>query len=142
MYNLLMEHFTYNQRVSLLLTGLAVVTGLLAALGFQFDETVGVILSYATGGLLVMAVVHHWRKPVRFALLAVVGFVGFFVFVVVHNLAYAAAEMTQAYPLVSGFFSVIDVVGFLIAIIVAPAAAAIGVVGTAVTWWLQRKEVE
>lgn len=139
MLDFLPERFTYNQRVSLLFLGTAAIAGVLAAvLGFLTGELVGVTLGYLTAGLLVMAVVHSWRSPRHFALLAIASVAAFFVFAVLHNLAYAAAELTRMYAVVSGFFSFLDVVFFLVAVLVAPAAAGIGLVSTAVTWARQR----
>jgi DMSO/TMAO reductase YedYZ heme-binding membrane subunit len=142
MFNLTSHRLTQQYRISLAFVAAAVLTGALTAVFWsRFEDSPGLILAYLTAGFLIMAFVHQWQKPGRFLILAVVSIVAFFVFVLLHNLAYAAAELTADYPFISGFFSVIDGLSFLLAVVVAPAAAGIGLVCAVITWWRQREKI-
>jgi hypothetical protein len=142
-----MSSFTYHRlshefRISLAFVAAAVLTGGLTAIFWsRLEDSPGVILAYLTVGFLIMAFVHHWQKPRRFILLALGSLIAFPVFVVLHNLAYAGAEITADTPLLSGLFGVIDVLSFLLAVIVAPVAAGIGLVSAGILWWRQRRKL-
>lgn len=134
------HRLTHEFRISLAFVAAAVLTGGLTAIFWsRLEDSPGVILAYLTVGFLIMAFVHHWQKPRRFIILALVSVVAFPVFAVLHNLAYAGSELTAATPVISGFFGVIDVLSFLLAVIVAPVAAGIGLVGAVILWWRQRQ---
>ncbi len=134
------ERFSHDQRVSLLFAAGAVVAGILAVVfGFPGEYLGGILLAYLSSGLLIMALVHSWRAPRKFVMLALVSFGAFVVFAVLHNLAYAVAELTHSMPIVSGLFSILEVLFFLLAVLLAPAGVGIGIVGALVTWLLHRK---
>lgn len=135
------ERFSHDQRVSLLFAAGAVIAGILAVVfGFPGESLVGLLLAYVCAGLLVMALVHSWRAPRQFVKLALVSFGAFLLFAFLHNVTYAVAELTRSIPFVSGLFSVLEVLFFLLAIFPAPAGVGIGIVGALVTRLLQRKQ--
>lgn len=134
MLNTFNERFSYNQRVSLIFAASAVVAvGLALLFGVSVGEMAGVLLAYLAGGLIVMAFVHSWRDSRRFLKFGILAVLGFFAGVFLHNMFYALAELTASTPIVSGIFGVLEVIFFLLAVIVAPPAAAIGFVAAIVT---------
>lgn len=142
MFNFTAHRLTHDQKISLAFAAAAAVTGIVTAMVWSLlEDSPGVILAYLTAGFLIMAFIHHWQQPGKFLILALLSVFAFFVFVVLHNLAYAAAELTAATPALSGFFSVIDVLSFLLAVLVAPAAAGIGLVSALILWGRQRSRM-
>ena len=93
------------------------------------DNPPGILLLYGAGICLVLAVVHRWRSPNRFGYLLGGSVIGFFLMVVIHNFAEVGAERIAHLPAIALFLSAISVVGFIAAVILCPAAVAVGLIG-------------
>lgn len=118
------------------LTAVFVVLGCVqvgaAALVGVSDNPPGIALLY--GGIVcsILAVVHRWRRPRSFLLLFAVSALGFLVFAVLHNLLYAIGVHTSV-PWLRSALEVLHVTCFLIALLLCPAALAVGLVGWVAT---------
>ena len=125
------------------MAGILLAVAALALAGAFFvgisDNPPGLLLCLASAVTLVLAFVHHWRRPKRFLLLAAGGLVGFFLFAVLHNLFYAIGEAGAGVTGVAPLMEVLHVASFLIAIFLCPAAALVGVAGGLVTLILSRR---
>jgi hypothetical protein len=103
------------------------------------DNPPGIFLLYAAGACLVLALAHRWRTPSRFGLLLGGSIVGFFIMVMVHNFAEVGAEQIAHLPALALALSAISVVGFFLAVIVCPAAAAVGLIGLSASVTTKKK---
>jgi hypothetical protein len=97
------------------------------------DNPPGIALLYAAGVCLVLAVAHRWRSPRKFGLLMGGSVIAFFVMVVIHNFAEVGAERIAHLPAIAVPLSAISVLGFILAVIICPAAVAIGLIGMSTT---------
>lgn len=93
------------------------------------DNPPGILLLYGAGICLVLAMAHRWRSPKKFGYLLGGSVIGFFIMVVIHNFAEVGAEKIAYLPAVALFLSAISVVGFITAVILCPAAVAVGLIG-------------
>jgi hypothetical protein len=93
----------------------------------------GLGLLYLAAVLLVVAIVHHWRRPRRFFWLFLGSLIGFPVFAILHNAFYAFGELSKDLPVLPWIFEGLHVAGFLIAIVVCPAGALVGLIGFIIT---------
>ena len=93
------------------------------------DNPPGILLLYGAGICLVLAMAHRWRSPTKFGYLLGGSVVGFFIMVVIHNFAEVGAEQIAHLPAIALFLSAISVVGFITAVILCPAAVAVGLIG-------------
>lgn len=93
------------------------------------DNLPGILLLYGAGICLVLAITHRWRSPNKFGFLLGGSIIGFFIMVVVHNFAEVGAERIAHLPAMALFLSAISVVGFITAVILCPAAVAVGLIG-------------
>jgi fumarate reductase subunit D len=94
---------------------------------------VGLGLLYLATVLLVGAIAHRWRSPRRFFWLFLGSLIGFPVFAVAHNLLYALGELSADVPVLPWIFEGLHVVGFLIAVVLCPAGAFVGLAGVVIT---------
>lgn len=74
--------------------------------------------------------IHKWRKPKSSLILMISSVVGFVVFALLHNVFYAIGIKGAAIPGVSGLMEILGGVSFLIAIVLCPAGAVVGAVGS------------
>lgn len=102
---------------------------LVASLVGISDNPPGILLLYGAGILLVLSVAHRWRRPDKFGFLLVGSVIGFFIMVVVHNFAEVGAEKIAHFPVIALFLSAVSVIGFFLAVIICPAAVAVGLIG-------------
>lgn len=96
------------------------------------DNAPGIALAYGAAAVLVLAVVHPWRTSKKFRYLLYGSFVGFFVFVLVHNVFEVVAERMGGPGFVVAILQGIQVAAFLIAVLVCPPAVIIGATGAVV----------
>ncbi len=113
-------------------------TGLMAAallLGIA-DNPPGVILLFASLLALILVMIHHWRSPRRFLIMAIVALVGIPVMVVLHNLLEAMADRIPYWlaPLASG----ISATAFLLAVMVLPVTFFAGIIGAGLSKFIRR----
>jgi hypothetical protein len=114
---------------------LAIGTGMLIlALVFRVgSREFGLTLVDVGIGSLVMAVVHHWRRPRPFILLTVFSLIGIPLMSVLHNLFYALAQYNHDVPILGSSMRILNVASFIAALLVCPTAAVVGGVGSLVT---------
>jgi len=93
------------------------------------DNLPGLALCYLATVSLILAFVHTWRKVRYFLFLLGASVIGFAVFVVLHNLFYAFAELTSDIILLNRSLEFLHAVFFLVAIFVCPASLLIGTIG-------------
>jgi hypothetical protein len=116
-------------RLTLALLAATVVLTLGALLVGISDNPPGIVLLYGAGLAMVLAVTHGWRNPTRFLYLLLGAVVGFFVLVAVHNFAEVGAERLAHLPVLAYPLAAVSVAGFILALIVCPAAALVGALG-------------
>ena len=97
------------------------------------DNLPGLTLCYIAAISLILAFVHTWRKVKPFLLLFAASLVGFVVFVVLHNLFYAFEQLASAIIILKQLLGFLHAVFFLIAILLSPAAALVGLIGSLIT---------
>ena len=110
------------------LSATAILT-LAASLVGIADNPPGIILLYGAGVCLVLALAHRWRTPSKFGLLLGGSIVGFFITVMIHNFAEVGADRIAHLPVIALTLSAVSVVGFVLAVIICPAAVAVSLVG-------------
>ena len=93
----------------------------------------GLLLCYLATCALILAFVHFWRSVKYFFILLSTSLVGFFVFVVLHNVFYGLGEMAADTNILGQLLEFFHAVFFLIATLVCPAGFLIGVVGRVAT---------
>lgn len=96
------------------------------------DNPPGIVLLYVGVAAFILAFAHRWRRARSFLILLVVSVTGLPVFAVLHNAAYALAEMTNGVIVLRQIFQFLDVSCFLLALIVCPPGVLIGAVGSLV----------
>ena len=96
------------------------------------DNAPGIVLIYLACGLLIVAFVCAWREPRPFLKMLIASLIGAPVFAALHNLAYAAAQVTANIPLISGFLDFLGAVCFIVAVIIAPTAVVVSAVGAVI----------
>lgn len=116
--------------VLIVLAALALGTALLMGVS---DNIPALILVYLACGLIVVAFVCTWRETQMFVKMLIASLISVPAFAVLHNLAYAAAELTNDMPIISGFFGFLDGLFFIIAVIIAPTAVIVSAVGAIIT---------
>jgi hypothetical protein len=120
------------RRVTLALLAVGSVflaAGLVLGIG---DNPPGLVLVYLAVTVWMVAGVHRWRSVKRFLLLLAASLVGFPLFVVLHNLFYALAEVTSDVVALSQGMGFLEVLFFLVALFVCPPGVLIGAVGSVV----------
>ena len=96
------------------------------------DNIPGIVLCFLATIALVLLPVRTWRKAKRFLILTGAAVVGFFIFVLLHNVFYALAVLTSDITALSHFLEAIDVICFIIAVFICPAAFLVGAAGSVV----------
>jgi len=97
------------------------------------DNLPGLALCYIAAISIILAFVHAWRKVMYFLILSGASLVGFFVFVVLHNVFYGLGQISADIIVLSQLLEFSHVAFFLIAIFICPAGLLIGAVGSVVT---------
>ena len=123
-----------NRKWTLFLLALGYISLIGATLVGISDNPPGIGLCYIGIGALILVFVHHWRKVKLFLWLLLASTIGFPVFAILHNVFYALGKATEKVVILKGFFNVLDVLGFLIAILVCPPGILIGAVGSIVLY--------
>jgi hypothetical protein len=111
------------------------VVALLGAFGLSIsDNPPGLLLVYVAVTSLMLALVHHWRSPKRFLVLAIVSLLGFPMAALLHNLLYGLGEAAADTPIVPGIADALHVGFFLVAVFVCPVGVLVGAIGALVAW--------
>jgi hypothetical protein len=103
------------------------------------DNPPGILLCFLAAIALILAFVHTWRKAKYFLILLGVSLIGFFVFVVLHNLFWSLGQMAEDITILKNLLNFIDAVSFLVALLVCPAGCLIGAVGSLIMYLKERK---
>ena len=106
--------------------------------GNLLDQT----LCYIAAISIILAFIHSWRRVKYFFILLGASLVGFFVFVVLHNVFYGLGQIAADINILGQLLDFLHAVFFVIAVLVCPAGASIGVVGsmvTAITYFKKRR---
>jgi hypothetical protein len=109
----------------LLLTVLALVIGI-------DDNIPGFIVLVLGAFALALAIVHGWRKPRKYGILAIASFIGFFVFAVLHNVFEVLGEKFIDMTFVYYLFIGINVSSFFLALLICPVGFIVGFIGFAI----------
>jgi hypothetical protein len=106
---------------------------LAAAFTVGIDNNItGIVLCFLAIIALVLLPVRTWRKAKRFLILTGAAVVGFFVFVFLHNAFYALAVLTSNITALRHLLEALDVICFIIAVLICPAAFLVGAAGSVV----------
>ena len=119
MYLILKQKRTY---VYLLLSAISMIAAIIVSIP---DNPPGIILSFISSILFVLAFTHNWKKPKPYIILIISSVLGFIIFAVLHNVFEVIGKGT--------FLELIGVFFFLLAIFICPASIIIGIVGSIVT---------
>ena len=97
------------------------------------DNLPGLALCYVAAISIILAFVHSWRRVKYFLIFMGASLVGFFVFVILHNVFYALGQMAADINILARVLDFFHAVFFLIAILICPAGFMVGAVGSIVT---------
>ncbi len=128
-----------HRRVTLMFLGvfcLAVIGTL--AIGLD-GNTPALVLAFVAATALVLAFAHRWRRAREFMYLLCASGLGIVVFVVLHNLFDAGADVAASVWPLPAILQVLSVVAFLAAIGVCPPAFVIGLGGALIMFFRGRK---
>jgi hypothetical protein len=117
--NILKQRQTY---IYLVLSALSMIAALIVSIS---DNPPGIILSFMSSILFVLAFTHNWKKPKPYIILLISSVFGFVLFAVLHNVFEVIGKGT--------FWEVIGAFFFLLAIFLCPAGIIIGIVGSIIT---------
>jgi len=104
------------------------------------DNIPSIVLCYLATVVLAVAATRTWRKTKRFLILVVASVIGFFVFVVLHNVFYALTILTNHIAALSHLMEAFHVVFFIIAVFLCPATFLVGAVGSIVCAIIERRK--
>ncbi len=134
----------YRNRRTLIISILFLLTGVIlttvALLIGISDHLPGIILLILGLFMLVLAIVHHWRKARSYQVLLVVSAIGFPVSVIFHNLFEAAGAHFSDITLLSHLFNALGVIFFFLAIIICPVAILTGLTGLIVFMTIEQNQ--
>ena len=102
----------------------------------------GLAMCYVGAISIILAFVHSWRRVKHFFILLSTSLVGFFVFVVLHNVFYGLGQMAADINILAQLLDFFHAVFFIIAALVCPAGFLIGAGGsilTAITYFKKRR---
>jgi hypothetical protein len=126
-----------GRTTALLLLAALILLVAAAAVGIP-DNPPGIALMYLAVIVGITALVHRWREPRRLLRLFYGAVIGFAVFVLLHNLGYAVASVTELEWL-RGVWEALSAGAFILAVVVAPAAFVVGGVGALARWLAGRR---
>ena len=117
--NILKQRRTY---IYLSLSAISMAAAMIVSIP---DNPPGIILSFISSILFVLAFTHNWKKPKPYVILLISSVFSFVLFAVLHNVFEVIGKGTL-WEIIGGFF-------FLLAIFLSPAGIIIGIVGSIVT---------
>ena len=94
------------------------------------DNPPGILLCYVSSASLILVFIHNWTRLRSFLILLGTSIVGFFLFVLLHNLFYALAEYSSNIIILKSIFDFLHVITFIIAVILCPAALFVAIIAT------------
>lgn len=137
----MLEAFTtkHNRIISFICLAACGLLGAAAAAVGINDNLPGILLVYLAVIAFLLAFTHPWRAARQYRNLIFASVAGFIVFTVLHNLLDAAAVNLGAPALVVGLLDILGTGCFLIAVLLCPAALAVGAAGAAVLYIRERR---
>ena len=115
--------------IFLILSIISIVAALIVSIS---DNPPGILLSFLSSVLFILAFTHNWQKVKFYVLLAVISLVGFIISIILSNVLEGIGKET--------FLEIIGVFLFLVAIFICPAGILIGIVGSLVQYFKRREE--
>lgn len=122
-----------NRRRTLILLAIGLLFALAGAIVGVSDNPPGIALAFGSAGALVLAFTHPWRTFGPWFRLFVASLLGFVASALLHNVFEALAGLPATPGLLRAPFNVFGVIFFLLAVLAAPPAIVIGVIGMVVT---------
>ena len=126
---------TRNRKLSLIFIAMFVILLAAAFLVGISGNPPGLFLCYLATAALILAFAHRWRKLKSFLILLGISIIGFVVFVILHNVFYALAQMTVDIIVLNYLLEFLHAVFFLIAVLVCPTGLLIGTIGIAAVFF-------
>ena len=128
-----------NLKVTFLFLAISIISLVIAFIIGIADNPPGLLLCFIGIIALMLVFVHRWRKAKNFLILFVASLIGFPVFAILHNVMYGLAKMADDIIILSQLLSFLDVMFFLIAIMVCPPGILVGVVGSIVFYFKNKR---
>jgi len=119
MYAVFKKRKTY---IYLVLSAISMIAAMIVSIP---DNPPGIILSFMSSILFVLAFTHNWKKQKPYIILIISSVLGFVVFTVLHNVFEVIGKGT--------FWEIIGGSFFLLAIFLCPAGIIVGITGSIVT---------
>jgi len=94
------------------------------------DNAPGILLAFSAVAALILAFVHPWRTTKQFGLLLLGAVLCFVIFAILHNVFHGVAGSMESAQVLQKLLEGLGVVTFLLAILVCPPAAIVGLVGS------------
>lgn len=94
------------------------------------DNAAGILCAFIAAVALVLAFVHPWRTSKQFGLLLLGAVLCFVIFAILHNVFHGVAGSMEGAQVLQKLLEGLGVVTFLLAILVCPPAAIVGLVGS------------
>ncbi len=94
------------------------------------DNAPGILCAFIAATALVLAFVHPWRAPKRYGLLLLGALLCFVLSGVLHNVFHAVAGNMENARMLAKFLEGLGVATFLLAVLICPPAALVGLVGS------------
>ena len=135
-FSILFNPQNRNITLGLLLTG-AVFVMVATSIGIS-DNAPGIILLFIGLVLLMLALVHFWRKERSYLILLVVCFAGGILFAILHNLLDALATKVADITFLAWLAEVSSAASFIIAVMICPVGVLLGFFGAILTYFLKR----
>ena len=130
---------TSNRKATFIFLAIGCIALILAFVVGIADNPPGIVLFYIAVIALILAFVHRWRKVKNFLWLTVASIIGIVIFAILHNLFYALGKLANDIPLLRQLLNFLDALSFLIAIMVCPMGLLIGIVGSIVLYFKNKK---
>ena len=130
---------TSNRKLTFIFLAIGCILLIIAFVVGIADNPPGIVLFYIAVIALILAFVHRWRKVKNFLFLAVASIIGIVIFAILHNLFYALGKLANDIPLLRQLLNFLDALSFLIAIMLCPMGLLIGIVGSIVLYFKNKK---
>lgn len=123
---------SHNRTRTLGSLGICVLALIGAAILGVDDNPPGLAFTYLAAISFVIAFAHSWRSIRQFGVLVLVSVLGFVIFALLHNLLEGSASNLTGSSWLKPVLEGASVVAFLIAVLITPAAVAVGLIGAAI----------
>ncbi len=118
-----------NRKPTFILFCIGIILIVLAFIAGISDNPPGIILCYSGITALMLGFLHPWRRIRNYLFLLLGSVTGFAVFVILHNLLYALAEILKDVFLLARILGFIHILFFIAAVLICPAGILAGIFG-------------